>query len=186
LKEDDMATTVTITAAQLAYVLANTDGCTDASRLFGELTAKAEADANADARAKVPSVADVDELFDMAAQAGLHPLVELDQVRAKGRYRIRLDGEGYYGTFGCIYVSARTGKLQRALIVENRGDEITYTTAREVRAVLTRALTRVTAQANGWTVAASPAPARFATMTDLSRWQPGTDQARGAGDVGRR
>ena len=93
---------VTITEAQLAYVLANTDTCgRSAQDMFAALAAKVREDANADVWAKVPHDADVDELFDMAAQAGLRPLAEL--IRSKDRYRIRLDGEGYYATFGGAY-----------------------------------------------------------------------------------
>jgi hypothetical protein len=40
-----------------------------------------------------------------------------------------LDGEGADALFGVIYISARTGKLQRAHLVQDRGDERIFTGA---------------------------------------------------------
>ena len=57
-----------------------------------------------------------------------------------------LDGEGADALFGVIYISARTGKLQRAHLVQDRGDERVFTGAGEIRAVLSDRLARV----NGW------------------------------------
>jgi hypothetical protein len=47
-----------------------------------------------------------------------------------------LDGDGAGALFGVIYVSARTGKSQRAHLVQDRGDERTFTGAGEIRSVL--------------------------------------------------
>jgi hypothetical protein len=57
-----------------------------------------------------------------------------------------LDGEGADALFGVIYVSARTGKPQRAHLVQDRGDERVFTGADEIRVVLSDWLGRV----NGW------------------------------------
>ena len=57
-----------------------------------------------------------------------------------------LDGEGTSALFGVIYVSARTGKPQRAHLVQDRDDERVFTGADEIRAVLSDWL----AQVNGW------------------------------------
>ena len=57
-----------------------------------------------------------------------------------------LDGEGADALFGVIYVSARTGKPQRAHLVQDRGDERILTGANEIRAVLSDWL----AQVNEW------------------------------------
>ena len=57
-----------------------------------------------------------------------------------------LDGEGADALFGVIYVSARTGKPQRAYLVQDRGGERIFTGPGEIRAVLNDWLARV----NGW------------------------------------
>jgi hypothetical protein len=94
----------------------------------------------------VPATGDTRGLFDLAEQARLHPRHDLTQVRSRGRYGIVLDGEGANALFGVIYVSARTGKPQRAHLVQDRGDEQIFTGAGEIRAVLSDWLARV----NGW------------------------------------
>ena len=69
--------------------------------------------------------------FGLAEKAQLHPRHDLPQVRSRGRYGIVLDGEGADALFGVIYVSARTGKPQRAYLVQDRGDERIFTGADE-------------------------------------------------------
>jgi hypothetical protein len=142
-----MTATVTITRDQLAYVLLNLGlalpGTGRTDEVFAALRAKTAADAAADAWARVPATADTRALFDLTEQARLHPRHDLTQVRSRGRYGIVLDGEGADALFGVIYVSARTGKPQRAHLVRDRGDERTFTGAAEIRAVLSDWLARV-------------------------------------------
>ena len=57
-----------------------------------------------------------------------------------------LDGDGADALFGVISVSARTGKPQRAHLVQDRGDERTFTGADEIRGRTSDWLARV----NGW------------------------------------
>ena len=143
-----MTATVTITRDQLAYVLLNlglaTTGTGRADEMFAALRAKAAADAAAWDR--VPATGDTRALFDLAEKARLHPRHDLTQVRSRGRYGIVLDGDGADALFGVIYVSARTGKPQRAHLVQDRGDERIFTGADEIRAVRSDWLARV----NGW------------------------------------
>jgi len=143
-----MTATVTITRDQLAYVLLNlglaTTGTGRTDEVFAALRAKAAA--AADAWDRVPATGDTRALFGLAEQARLHPRHDLTQVRSRGRYGIVLDGEGTDALFGVIYVSARTGKPQRAYLVQDRGDERVFTGADEIRAVLSDWLARV----NGW------------------------------------
>ena len=145
-----MTATITITRDQLAYVLLNlglaTTGTGRTDEVFAALRAKAAADAAADAWNRVPATSDTRGLFDLAGQARLHPRHDLTQVRSRGRYGIVLDGDGADALFGVIYVSARTGKPQRAHLVQDRGDEQTFTGADEIRAVLADWLARL----NGW------------------------------------
>ena len=147
-----MTATVTITRDQLAYVLLNlglaTTGTGRTDEVFAALRAKANADVAADAWNRVPATDDTRGLFDLAEQARLHPRHDLTQVRSRGRYGIVLDGDGdgADALFGVIYVSVRTGKPQRAHLVQDRGDERVFTGADEIRAVLSDWLARV----NGW------------------------------------
>jgi hypothetical protein len=143
-----MTATVTIMRDQLAYVLLNlglaTTGTGRAHEVFAALRAKAAA--AADTWDRVPATGDTRALFDLAEQARLHPRHDLTQVRSRGRYGIVLDGRGADALFGVIYVSARTGKPQRAHLVQDRGDERVFTGADEIRAALSDWLARV----NGW------------------------------------
>ena len=145
-----MSATVTVTRDQLAYVLLNlgmaTTGTGRTDEVFAALRAKATADAAADAWDRVPATGDTRALFGLAEKAQLHPRHDLTQVRSRGRYGIVLDGEGTDAPFGVIYVSVRTGKPQRAHLVQDRGDERIFTGADEIRAVLSDWLARV----NGW------------------------------------
>jgi hypothetical protein len=145
-----MIATVTITRDQLAYVLLNsglaTTGAGRTDEVFAALCAKAEADAAAAAWDRVPATSDTRALFSLAEQARLHPRHDLAQVRSRGRYGIVLDGEGTDALFGVIYVSARTGKPQRAHLVQDRGTERIFTGTDEIRAVLNDWLARV----DGW------------------------------------
>jgi hypothetical protein len=145
-----MAATVTVTRDQLAYVLLNsglaTTGTSCTDEVFAALRAKADADAAAAAWNQVPATGDTRALFSLAEQARLHPKHDLTQVRSRGRYSIVLDGEGADALFGVIYVSARTGKPQRAHLVQDRSEERIFTGANEIRAVLSDWLARV----NGW------------------------------------
>ena len=142
--------TVAITRDQLAYVLLNlglaTNGTVRTDEVFAALRAKADADAAAGAWDQVPATDDTRALFDLAEQAQLHPRHDLTQARSRGRYGILLDGKGADALFGVIYVSARTGKPQRAHLVQDRGDERIFTGTDEIRAVLSDWLARV----NGW------------------------------------
>jgi hypothetical protein len=142
-----MTATVTITRDQLAYVLLNlgmvTTGTGRTDEVFTALRAKADADAASDAWNRVPATGDTRALFDLAEKAHLHPRHDLTQVSSRGRYGIVLDGKGTDALFGVIYVSARTGKPQRAHLVQDRGDERTFTGAGEIRAVLSGWLARV-------------------------------------------
>jgi hypothetical protein len=145
-----MTATVTITREQLAYVLLNsglaTTGTGRTDEVFAALRAKADADAAAAAWDRVPATGDTRALFSLAEQARLHPKHDLTQVRSRCRYGIVLDGEGADALFGVIYVSARTGKPQRAHLVQDRGGERVFTGANEIRAALSDWLARV----NGW------------------------------------
>jgi hypothetical protein len=145
-----MTATVTITRDQLAYVLLNlglaTTGTGLTDEVFAALRVKTAADAAADAWHRVPATEDTRALFDLAEKAQLHPRHDLTQVRSRGRYGIVLDGDGADALFGVVYVSARTGKPQRAHLVQDRGDERTFTGTDEIRAVLSDWLARV----NGW------------------------------------
>jgi hypothetical protein len=145
-----MTDTVTITRAQLAYVLLSsglaTTGTGRTDEVFAALRAKADADAAAAAWDRVPATTDTRALFGLAEKARLCPRHDLTEVRSRGRYGIVLDGEGVDALFGVIYVSARTGKPLRAHLVQDRGDERIFTGADEIRAALSDWLARV----NGW------------------------------------
>jgi hypothetical protein len=141
-----MTATVTITRDQLAYVLLNLGLATTGTGRTDEVFAALRAKAAADAWHRVPATSDTRALFDLAEQAQLHPRHDLTQVRLRGRYGIVLDGDGADALFGVIYVSARTGKPQRAHLVQDRDDERVFTGADEIRAVLSDWL----AQVNGW------------------------------------
>ena len=141
-----MTATVTITRDQLAYVLLNLGLATTGTGRTDEVFAALRAKAAADAWHRVPATDGTRALFDLAEQAQLHPRHDLTQVRSRSRYGIVLDGEGADALFGVIYVSARTGKPQRAHLVQDRGDERIFTGAGEIRAVLSDWLARV----NGW------------------------------------
>ena len=141
-----MTATVTITRDQLAYVLLNLGLATTGTGRTDEVFVALRAKAAADAWDRVPATGDTRALFGLAEKAQLHPRHDLTQVRSRGRYGIVLDGEGADALFGVIYVSARTGKPQRAHLVQDRGDERIFTGADEIRAVLSDWLARV----NGW------------------------------------
>ena len=94
----------------------------------------------------MPAAEDTRALFSLAEKARLHPRHDLTQVRSRGRSGIVLDGDGAGALFGVIYVSARTGKPQRAHLVQDRGDERTFTGAGEIGSVLSD----WPARAGGW------------------------------------